>query len=83
MSSSGVDVMQKKPDETPVIWREYEALRDHLERTTARTTDTIDSDIQAIQMKVEATDATVNTMQVQVNDLQTSIQALTQSVNAL
>jgi hypothetical protein len=83
MSSSGVDVMQKKPDETPIIWREYEALRDHLERIITRTTDTIDSDIQAVQMKVETTDATVNTMQVQVNDLQTSIQALTQSVNAL
>jgi hypothetical protein len=83
MSASDVDVMQKKPDDTPVIWREYEALRDHLERIITRTTDAIDSDIQAIQMKVEATDATVNNMQVQVNDLQTSIQALTQSVNAL
>jgi hypothetical protein len=83
MSASDVDVMQKKPDDTPVIWREYEALRDHLERIITRTTDTIDSNIQAVQMKVEATDATVNNMQVQVNDLQTSIQALTQSINAL
>jgi hypothetical protein len=77
MAASDVDVMQKKPDDTPVIWREYEALRDHLERIITRTTDTIDYDIQAIQIKVEATDATVNNMQVQVNDLQTSIQALT------
>jgi hypothetical protein len=30
MSSSDVDAMQKKADTTPVIWREYEALRDHL-----------------------------------------------------
>jgi hypothetical protein len=44
MSYSGVDVMQKKPDETLVIWREYEALRDHLDRIITRTTDTIDSD---------------------------------------
>jgi hypothetical protein len=73
MSSSGVDVMQKKPDDTPVIWREYEALRDHLERIITRTTNTIDYDIQVVQMKVEATNSTVNTMQVQVNDLQTSI----------
>jgi hypothetical protein len=29
MSASDVDVMQKKPNDTPVIWREYEALRDH------------------------------------------------------
>jgi hypothetical protein len=53
-----------------------------LERIITRTTDTIDSDIQAIQMEVEATDTTVNTFQVQVNNLQTSIQALTQSINA-
>jgi hypothetical protein len=32
MSFSNLDVMQKKPDDTPVIWREYEDLRDHLER---------------------------------------------------
>jgi hypothetical protein len=32
MYASDVDVMQKKPDDTPVIWREYEALRHHLER---------------------------------------------------
>jgi peptidoglycan hydrolase CwlO-like protein len=83
MSASDVDVMQKNPDETPVIWREYEALRDNLKRIITQTTDTIGSDIQAVQMKVEATDATVNTMQVQVNDLQTSIQALRQSINAL
>ena len=30
MSSSGVDVMQKKADDATVTWREYEALRDHL-----------------------------------------------------
>jgi hypothetical protein len=44
-----------------------------LERIITQTTDAIDSDIQAVQMKVEATDATVNNMQVQVHDLQTSI----------
>jgi chromosome segregation ATPase len=82
MSCSNVDVMQKKSDDTPDIWREYEALRDHLEIIITRTTNSIDSDIQAVQMKVEATDATVNNMQVQVNDLQTTIQALTQSINA-
>jgi hypothetical protein len=47
MSSSNVDVMQRKPGDTPVIWREYEALRDHLERIITRT-NSIDSDIQAV-----------------------------------
>jgi hypothetical protein len=62
MSSSGVDVMQKKPDDTLAIWREYEALHDHLERTITRTTASIDTDIQSVQMKVDATNATINTM---------------------
>jgi len=83
MSSSGVDVMQKKADDATVTWREYEALRDHLTGIMDRSTANIDGDIQAIQMKVDATETTVNAMQTQVTDLQTSIQQLTASVNGL
>ena len=83
MSSSGVDVMQKKADDATVTWREYEALRDHLTGIITRSTEHIDSDIQAIQMKVDGTEATVNTMQTQVNVFQTSIQQLTNAVNGL
>jgi hypothetical protein len=73
--------MQKKSDDAPIIWREYEALRDHLQGIITRSTDSIDSGIQAIQMKVGATVTTVNAIQVQVNDLQTSIHQLTKLVN--
>jgi hypothetical protein len=73
MSGSDVDVMQKKADDATITWREYEALRDHLTGVINRSTDNIDADIQAIQMKVDATDTTVNAMQTQVNDLHTSI----------
>ena len=83
MSVSDVDVMQKKADDAPIIWREYEALRDHLTGIITRSTDNIDADIQAIQMKVDATETTVNAMQTQVNDLQASIQQLTTAVNGL
>ena len=83
MSSSPVDVMQKKADDATVTWREYEALRDHLTGVINRSTENIDADIQAIQMKVDATETTVHTMQTQVNALQTSIQQLTTSVNGL
>ena len=61
MSSSGVDVMQKKADDATVTWREYEALRDHLTGIMDRSTATIDGDIQAIQMKVDATENTAHT----------------------
>jgi uncharacterized protein YoxC len=48
-----------------------------------RSTNNIDSDIQDVQIKVDATKTTDNAIQVQVNDLQTSIQQLNQSVNGL
>ena len=83
MSENGVDVMQKKDGDECVTWKEYEALRDHLTGLINRSTNNIDADIQAIQMKVDATETTVNAMQTQVNDLQTSIQQLTTSVNGL
>jgi predicted nucleic acid-binding Zn-ribbon protein len=75
MSSSSIDVMQKKLD-VAVTWREYEALRDHLQGVITRSTNNIDSDIQDVQIKVDATKTTDNAIQVQVNDLQTSIQQL-------
>ena len=83
MSSSDEVVMQKKDDNTTVTWREYEALRDHLTGVINRSTENIDADIQAMQMKVEATETTVTNMQAQMTQLQTSIQQLTQSVTGL
>jgi hypothetical protein len=52
MSSSGVDVMQKKLDDTPIIWREYEALRDHLTVVFNNTTDSIETEVRSIQLKL-------------------------------
>jgi hypothetical protein len=60
MSTSSFDVMQKKPDDATVTWREYEALRDHLQGVIQRSTDSIYTDVQAVEMKVDATDATIN-----------------------
>jgi hypothetical protein len=83
MSPSDVVLMQKPPDDTTITWRQYEALRDHLQGVITRSTHGINSDIQVVQMKVDATENTDNAMQVEVNDLHTSIQHLTQSVNGL
>ncbi|KAK1601965.1 hypothetical protein QYE76_027070 [Lolium multiflorum] len=42
----------KKPDDTPVTWREYEALRDHLSRELRVTTETFDTEIQGVNLKI-------------------------------
>jgi hypothetical protein len=69
MSTSSLDVMQKKDVDAPVTWRYYEALRDHLQGVIQRSTNSIDTDVQVFQMKVDATHTMVNAMQTQVNDL--------------
>jgi hypothetical protein len=74
MSTSSVDVMQKNNDDTPITWRYYEALRDHLQGAIQRCTDSIDTVVQAVQ--VDATDVTINAMQTQVTDLQASIDSV-------
>ena len=83
MSSSAVDIMQKKADDATVSWHEYEALRDHLQGYFERSSDSIEKDVQAVQLKLEQTENVVNNMQTQMTDLQASVQALTQSVNGL
>ena len=48
MSTSDEVVMQKKDDNDAVTWREYEALRDHLQGVITRSTESIDNDVQAL-----------------------------------
>ena len=79
MSSSDVDVLQKKADDECVSWKDHEALRVHLTGVIDRSAEKLEADVQAIQMKVDATDTAVNAMQTQINDLHTSIQQLTTS----
>ncbi|KAK1602139.1 hypothetical protein QYE76_017182 [Lolium multiflorum] len=73
----------KKPDDTPVTWREYEALRDHLSRELRVTTETFDTEIQGVNLKVDETTAAINTVQTSVTTLQASIQALTNTVDQI
>ena len=83
MSSSDEIVMQKKDGDTTVTWSDYEHLRDHLTGMFDKSTTTIDGDIQAMQLMLEATETTVNTIQTKVDTLQTSVQTLQQSIDAL
>jgi hypothetical protein len=73
MSSSEFDVMQKKPDDTSVTWREYEGLRDHMQREIRVASDVLDKDIQDVHLKVDETITAVNTVQTSVTTLQASI----------
>ncbi|KAK1595951.1 hypothetical protein QYE76_059198 [Lolium multiflorum] len=81
MSSSEFDVMQKKPDDTPVTWREYEALRDHLTRELRVTTETFDTEIQGVNLKVDEATTAINTVQTSMTTLQASMNTLTQAVH--
>ncbi|KAK1607201.1 hypothetical protein QYE76_030874 [Lolium multiflorum] len=73
----------KKPDDTPVTWREYEALRDHLSRELRVTTDTFDTEIQGVNLKVDEATTAVQAVQTSVTTLQASIQALTNTVDQI
>ncbi|KAK1595419.1 hypothetical protein QYE76_007719 [Lolium multiflorum] len=81
MSSSEFDVMQKKPDDTPVTWREYEALRDHLTRQLRVNTETFDTEIQGVNLKVDEATTAINTVQTSMTTLQASMNTLTQAVH--
>ena len=82
-SSDDVDVMQKKTAKTSVIWREYEALRDHLTRTFTSQTEVLDTEVQNVQLQLGETDNTVKDIQTQMTTMQASLTTLTQSVNAI
>ncbi|KAK1601905.1 hypothetical protein QYE76_017610 [Lolium multiflorum] len=70
----------KKPDDTPVTWREYEALRDHLTRELRVTTETFDTEIQGVNLKVDEATTAINTVQTSMTTLQASMNTLTQAV---
>ncbi|KAK1601938.1 hypothetical protein QYE76_027043 [Lolium multiflorum] len=74
-------MIQKKPDDTPVTWREYEALRDHLSRELRVTTETFDTEIQGVNLKVDETTTAINTVQTSMTTLQASMNTLTQAVH--
>ncbi|KAK1681165.1 hypothetical protein QYE76_042013 [Lolium multiflorum] len=79
---SGSVILKKDPS-TPVTWMEYEALRDHLTRELRVTTETFDTEIQGVNLKVDETTTAINTVQTSVTTLQASIQALTNAVGEI
>ncbi|KAK1601954.1 hypothetical protein QYE76_027059 [Lolium multiflorum] len=70
----------KKDPSTPVTWMEYEALRDHLTRELRVTTETFDTEIQGVNLKVEEATTAINTVQTSMTTLQASMNTLTQAV---
>src|SRR3954469_6288213 len=83
MSQSGFDVMQKQDKDAPVTWEAYEGLRDHLTGMFTKSADAIDTNVQAVQLKVDATESAVTTMQQQLAVIQQSLQQMTTSVTGI
>ncbi|KAK1648945.1 hypothetical protein QYE76_066750 [Lolium multiflorum] len=73
----------KKPDDTPVTWREYEGLRDHLQREIRVASDVLDQELQGVHLKVDEATTAVQAVQTSVTTLQASIQALTNTVDQI
>ncbi|KAK1608467.1 hypothetical protein QYE76_032140 [Lolium multiflorum] len=73
----------KKDPASPVTWMEYEALRDHLTRELRVTTETFDTEIQGVNLKVEEATTAINTVQTSMTTLQASMNTLTQAVNEI
>ncbi|KAK1619913.1 hypothetical protein QYE76_025430 [Lolium multiflorum] len=72
---------EKKDPSTPVTWMEYEALRDHLTRELRVTTETFDTEIQGVNLKVDEATTAINTVQTSMTTLQASMNTLTQAVH--
>ena len=81
--SASDDVMQKKSHDMPVVWREYEALRDHLTITFTQQHEALDNSVQGIELKLGDTENAIKEIKTQVTDLQAGLTTLTQSVNAI
>ena len=75
--------MQKKDPASPVTWREYEALRDHLQREIRGATEAFDTDIQSVNLKVDEATTAINTVQTSMTTLQESIRNLTHAVGEI
>ncbi|KAK1694088.1 hypothetical protein QYE76_010785 [Lolium multiflorum] len=73
-------IILKKDPSTPVTWMEYEALRDHLTRELRLTTETFDTEIQGVNLKVDEATTAINTVQTSMTTLQVSMNTLTQAV---
>ncbi|KAK1694508.1 hypothetical protein QYE76_011205 [Lolium multiflorum] len=71
----------KKDPSSPVTWMEYEALRDHLTRELRVTTETFDTEIQGVNLKVDEATTAINTVQTSMTTLQASMNTLTQAVH--
>ena len=83
MSSSGVDVQEKKDPTEVVHWNEYEALRDHFKLQLDRSCDSIAEDVQNVQLKLDTNEQAVNAIQTQVIEMQRSLDTIQQAMTDL
>ncbi|KAK1611765.1 hypothetical protein QYE76_035438 [Lolium multiflorum] len=77
-------VNQKNKDAADVMtWREYEALRNEMQREFRVQDEELKETIDGVSKKLDTTNETVNAMQDQMTDIQRNIQALTLAVENL
>jgi ABC-type Fe3+-hydroxamate transport system substrate-binding protein len=70
------DVMQKKDANAPVLWSDFEGLRDSLQSSIQLTANGLDAEVQTVQTKLQEIDTSVKAVQTKVTMLQTSVDAL-------
>ncbi|KAK1603858.1 hypothetical protein QYE76_027531 [Lolium multiflorum] len=77
-------VNQENKDSADIItWREYEALRNKMQREFRTQDDELRGTVQGISQKLDATSETGNTIKDQMTDIQRTLQVLQMSVENL
>ena len=70
-SASDASVQQKKNPDEVVKWNEYEALRDHLKLRIEQSVESMQEDLQRVELKIEgaATQESVEALTRQISNL--------------
>ena len=82
-SASDASVQQKKNPDEVVKWNEYEALRDHLKLRVEQSVESMQEDLQCVELKIEgaATQESVEALTRQIADLTALVQQRPPQVN--
>jgi hypothetical protein len=83
MSASDYDVMQDKDADTPMVWKDFVGLCNHLEGVLESSTQKAVNAHQELQLQVKGTTKNIIAMQAQFTTFQQSIDQLTQSLATL
>ena len=83
MSPSEESVLQQKDDTDCVLWKDFGDFQKYVDSFIAKSTDALEKDVQAIQLKIADNKESIDTLKTQVTTVQTTMDTLVQSVTAL